>query len=72
MGRGIAVIDPVLHMYRRSPTRRKLAELWCVSRCLAMRRALPFFSSHARSFTRDPTGTARRSRVVPRTHPRDL
>ncbi len=39
MGRGIAVIDLVLHMYRRSPTRRKLAELWCVSRCLAMRRA---------------------------------
>ncbi|ACO66904.1 hypothetical protein MICPUN_63386 [Micromonas commoda] len=28
MGRGIAVIDLVLHMYRRSPTRRKLAELW--------------------------------------------
>ena len=27
MGRGIAVIDLVLHMYRRSPTRRKLAEL---------------------------------------------
>jgi len=38
IGRGIAVIDLVLHMYRRSPTRRKLAELWCVSRRLAMRR----------------------------------
>ena len=43
MGRGIAVIDLVLHMYRRSQTRRKLAELWCVSRRLALRR--DFFSA---------------------------
>ena len=63
MGRGIAVIDLVLHMYRRSPTRRKLAELWCVSRCLAMRRAFffqPCAKFHSRSH-RDGQALACRS-----------
>ena len=54
MGRGIAVIDLVLHMYRRSPTRRKLAELWCVSRRLALRRM------REGGFHRESFGTARR------------
>ena len=59
MGRGIAVIDLVLHMYRRSPTRRKLAELWCVSRRLALRR--DFFSAMREGgFHRESFGTARR------------
>ena len=71
MGHGIAVIDLVLHMYRRSPTRRKLAELWCVSRRLAMRRDFFFPAMREGSFHRDSIGSGA-SRVVPRTHPRDL
>ena len=30
-GHDIAVIDLVLHMYSRAPTRRRLSELWCVA-----------------------------------------
>ena len=71
MGHGLAVIDLVLHMYRRSPTRRKLAELWCVSRRLAMRRDFFFPAMREGSFHRDSIGPGA-SRVVPRTHPRDL
>jgi hypothetical protein len=60
MGQGIAVIDLVLHMYRRSPTRRKLAELWCVSRRLAMRRDF-FFQPCAKEVSiAIPSGQAHR------------
>ena len=60
MGHGLAVIDLVLHMYRRSPTRRKLAELWCVSRRLAMRRDF-FFQPCAKEVSiAIPSGQAHR------------
>ena len=32
IGHDVAVIDLVLHMYSRAPTRRRLAELWCATR----------------------------------------
>lgn len=60
MGHGIAVIDLVLHMYRRSPTRRKLAELWCVSRRLAMRRDFFFPASAKEVSIAIPSGQAHR------------
>ena len=31
IGHDVAVIDLVLHMYSRAPTRRRLAELWCAT-----------------------------------------
>ena len=32
IGHDVAVIDLVLHMYSRAPTRKRLAELWCAAR----------------------------------------
>ena len=79
IGHDVAVIDLVLHMYSRAPTRKRLAELWCVTRPVSRS---SFFLTQPRkcgekdrgfSHAPSPSGTRRAGAVsTPRRGPRRI